>query len=68
MTIHMRHSRELALLNLVGLSLYRLIVKARILMNRTHRAAVSWENISQEWNDETAIGYEAGWAGIKPRL
>jgi hypothetical protein len=61
MSIFVKQTRDLAHLDLVGLSLFRLIVKARE-NSRVSEQVYSWH----EGNDGTAIGYEASWAGIFP--
>lgn len=68
MAIRLNHPHELALLNLVGLSLFRLIKKARSADTSESPGDTRWK-----WSEETAIGYEASWTGMyqepeKPNL
>jgi len=68
MSIHLYHPRDIALLNLVGISFYRLIEKARAYRNKMHREEPGRNGGSRKWNEETAVGYEAGWAGINDEI
>lgn len=66
MNSYLSQARDIALLNLAGLALYRLIVKARERSRALGRAAAIRKNVWQGGNDEAAIGYEASWTGIFP--
>lgn len=59
-------ARDIALMNLAGLALYRLIVKARERSRVLGGASAFRKNTWLAGNDETAIGYEASWTGIFP--
>jgi hypothetical protein len=67
MSMFVKYARDLHLLNRVGLSLFRLIVKARENLGVLEPVYLSRKNCWHEGNDETAIGYEASWEGIFPR-
>ena len=62
MSLLAKRTNDLAQLDLVGRSLFRLIMKARE-NSRARKQASSWH----EGYDGTVIGYEASWAGIFPR-
>jgi hypothetical protein len=66
MSIFVKPTRDIDLLNRVGRSLFRLIVKAREDSLVLEQAYSSRKNSWHEGNDETAIGYEASWEGIFP--
>jgi len=68
MSINIYHPRDLALLNLVGISLYRLIEKARAYGRTGDKPGSGRRGPSREWTEDTAIGYEAGWPGINDEL
>jgi hypothetical protein len=59
MSLFGKHTRDLAHLKLVGLSLFRLKAREN---SRVPEQLCSWH----EGNDGTVIGYEASWAGIFP--
>jgi len=59
-------ARDLALLDLAGLSLFRLIVKARERSRFAGLDSASRKNIWHAGSDETAIEYDASWTGIFP--
>jgi hypothetical protein len=61
MSLFVKHARDIAYMDLVGRSLFRLFVKAPENL-RAPGKVYSWH----EGNDGTAIGYEASWAGIFP--
>jgi hypothetical protein len=67
MSIFIKPTTDFDLLNRVGLSLFRLIVKAWENSTVLEPAYLSRNNFWHEGNDETAIGYEASWEGIFPR-
>jgi len=64
MPISLDHARDLVRFGLLGTVLFRLFGKAR---KRQERAFPAGGNAWHEGNDETAIGFEASWAGIFPR-
>ena len=66
MNSYLSQARDIALLNLAGLALYRLIVKARERSRTLGRASALRKNAWHAGSDETAIGYEASWTGIFP--
>jgi len=61
MSLFVKHTQDIAYLDLVGRSLFRLIVKVR-----EHPSVPEQLYSWHEGNDGTAIGYEASWAGIFP--
>jgi len=67
MSMFEKYTRDIDLLNRVGLSVFRLIVKARENSRVLEPVYLSGKNFWHEGNDETAIGYEASWEGIFPR-
>ena len=60
MEMHVRHIRDLILLNVVGLSLFTRIMKARERLQTKTRRKHAWF----EENYGTIIGYEAGWPAV----
>jgi hypothetical protein len=61
MNVHVKHIRDLQLLNLVGRSLFRRILKTRDRSTVNTRLSACRIKPWYAENDGTVVGYEAGW-------